>query len=183
MFMLYALAVGLVVGLIGGGRLEGVGALRIAWAPVLVAGLLAQVALFSDPVAARVGDVGPVLYIASTLVVDVAIVRNLGIPGMPVVAIGAACNLVAIVANGGYMPASPAALAALQRAEATVYSNSTVVAEPVLPWLTDVFALPGWVPGTDVFSVGDVLISVGIATVIALAMRRAARAAAGAPAH
>ena len=48
-------------------------------------------------------------------------------PGMPLVALGAACNLAAILANGGYMPASPGALAALGKAAPTIYSNSAVL--------------------------------------------------------
>ena len=56
------------------------------------------------------------------------------------------------------------------------FSNSVVMADPALRPLTDIFALPGWVPFANVFSVGDVLIGVGVATVIALGMRRATRA-------
>jgi hypothetical protein len=40
--------------------------------------------------------------------------------------------------------------------------------------LTDVFAIPAGVPLANVFSIGDVLIGVGIAVVIAAAMRREA---------
>ena len=41
-----------------------------------------------------------------------------------------------------------------------------------LQLLTDVFAVPAWVPFANVFSVGDVLIAVGIAWAIAATMRR-----------
>ena len=58
--------------------------------------------LFSPAVAARVGDLGPAIYVGSTMLVGAAILRNWRIPGMPIVAAGAACNLAAIVANGGY---------------------------------------------------------------------------------
>ena len=67
--------------------------------------------LFSDPVTARVGDLGPPLYVASTALVFVAVLRNLAIRGMPLIAAGAGANLAAIVANGGYMPASPSVAA------------------------------------------------------------------------
>ena len=97
--------------------------------------------------------------------------RNLAIPGIPIVALGAACNLAAILANGGRMPADPAALATAGL-EVTGSTNSVVVADPVLWPLTDIFAIPAWVPGANVFSIGDVLIAVGIAATIALAMRR-----------
>ena len=42
---------------------------------------------------------------------------------------------------------------------------------PALLPLTDLFALPAWLPFANVFSVGDVLIGVGVAATIALAMR------------
>ena len=65
-----------------------------------------QIVLFSGPVSERIGDAGPPIYVASTALVLVAVLGNLRIPGMALVALGAACNLAAIVANGGYMPAS-----------------------------------------------------------------------------
>jgi hypothetical protein len=172
MFILYAVVIGLAVGLLGGGKLAAIADIRFRWAPLVMIGFLGQVLLFSDAVAARVGDLGPVLYVASTLLVVVAVVRNLAIPGLPLVALGAASNLVAIVANGGFMPASPAALAALGKDVPTIYSNSAVVAQPALFPLTDVFALPMWLPFHNIFSVGDVILAVGVALVIATAMRR-----------
>ena len=90
---------------------------------------------------------------------------------MPIVAPARSSNLVAIVANGGYMPADPAALTALGAAHPTAYSNSTIVPDPVLAPLTDIFALPTWVPFSNVFSIGDVLIGVGVGIVIVTAMR------------
>ena len=60
------------------------------------------------------------------------------------------------------MPADPAALTALGAAHPTAYSNSTIVPDPVLAPLTDIFALPTWVPFSNVFSIGDVLIGVGV---------------------
>jgi len=96
------------------------------------------------------------------------------------VALGAISNLVAIVANGGYMPASAAAMAALGKSAPTVYSNSAIVPDPVLWPLTDIFALPTWLPGANVFSLGDVLIALGVIVVIVSAMRRPATVVVGA---
>ena len=177
MFILYAVVVGLAIGLAAGGRIGSIGDIRFRWAPLVLLGFGAQVLLFSDAVAERVGDLGPVLYVASTLLVVVAVVRNHVVPGMPLVALGAACNLAAIVANGGFMPASPAAMAALSKAPPTIYSNSAVVAQPALAPLTDIFALPTWLPFHNIFSLGDVILGVGVAMVIAIAMRRGARTA------
>ena len=173
MFILYALVVGLAVGILLGGRPSGLSDIRFRWSWVFLSGLLVQVILFSDAVTERIGDLGSPIYVASTGLVLVAVVGNRAIPGMLVVALGAASNLAAIVANGGYMPASISAMEALGKVAKTAYSNSVVVPEPALGPLTDIFALPRWLPWANIFSIGDVLIGVGVVLVIALAMRRA----------
>ena len=85
-------------------------------------------------------------------------VRGGGAIDLPagVEAAGAASNLLAIVANGGYMPVSPGAAAVLGAHSPSAYSNSIQLPDPVLAPLTDIFALPPWVPFANVFSVGDV---------------------------
>jgi uncharacterized protein DUF5317 len=88
------------------------------------------------------------------------------------VALGAASNLAAIVANGGYMPAGRGALEALGKTDPTIYSNSASIEHPALEPLTDIFALPAWLPSANIFSIGDVLIAMGVAVVIVAAMRR-----------
>lgn len=170
MFILYAIPVGIVAGYLLGGRLDRLAAIRFRWAPLALLGLAVQVALFSEPLAEGVSDAGPPIYVASTAIVLAAVLRNLDIPGVAIVALGASGNLLAIVANGGYMPADPAALAAIGGI-LPGYSNSSVVTEPVLAPLTDLFALPSWVPFANVFSVGDVLIGLGVVVSIAAAMR------------
>jgi len=175
MFMLYAILAGLLAGWLLGGSLQNLGALRIRWAPLAVAGLLIQVVLFFGPVADRIGDLGMPVYVASTALVLAVVLRNLRLPGLVLVAAGALSNLLAIIANGGYMPASAAALAFLEKAVNPGYSNSAVVESPALAPLTDIFALPPVVPFANVFSIGDVLISLGMAVVIASAMRGGAR--------
>jgi hypothetical protein len=170
MFILYAIPIGIVIGILAGGGLEGLAALRLRWIPLMLLGLLVQVAIFTDAVGRLVGEAGPAIYVASTAAVLVAVLRNVAIPGVAVIAAGAGCNLAAIVANGGWMPADPAALAAIGGLD-DGYTNSIVVADPALRPLTDVFALPAWLPLSNVFSVGDVLIGIGIAATVALAMR------------
>jgi hypothetical protein len=171
-FILYAVLIGLLVGFLAGGRLAGLADLHLRWSWVILGGLFVQVILFSEPVSARIGALGPPIYVASTGVVIVAILANRAIRGMLVVAAGAACNLAAIVANGGYMPAGAEAAAALGgRPDSATYSNSIYIPDPALAPLTDIFALPEWVPFANVFSIGDVVIGIGIAIVIVSAMR------------
>lgn len=173
MFILYALPVGLLAGLLLGGRLAGLAALQLRWAPLALAGLLVQVVLFLGPVAERVGGLGALMYVASSALVLVVVIRNAALPGLPLVVLGALSNLLAIVANGGHMPASAEALGSLGRTVGEGYSNSAVLADPALWPLTDIFALPAWLPWANVFSVGDVAIGAGIAWAVVAAMRGA----------
>ena len=177
MFILYGLLAGFAAGLVLGGRPGALGDVKIHWVPVVLAGMLVQLVLFTSPVSDRVGDLGPVLYVGSTALVFAAVVRNYSLAGLPLVIVGAASNLTAIVTNGGYMPASPGAIASIGHASTTTYSNSAVIAHPVLEPLTDIFALPAWIPMTNVFSIGDVFISAGVGVVVALVMLKSRRTA------
>jgi hypothetical protein len=171
-FIVYAIPVGLLVGLALGGRVERLAGLRFRWAPLAFAGLAVQVGLFSDAVGAAVGSAGPAIYIASSVAVLAAVVRNLRLPGLALVALGALSNLAAILANGGFMPASPGALVLAGLDPASGYSNSVVLAAPAVAALTDVYALPSAIPLANVFSLGDVAIGLGIVIAIAAAMGR-----------
>jgi uncharacterized protein DUF5317 len=174
-FILYAVPLGMVLGFLVGGRLDRLGTLRFRWAWLAVAGLAAQVLLFSPLVSDVVDErVGAVIYVVSTAAVLVAVVRNIRIPGMFLIALGALANVIAVTANGGVMPTTAAALATAGLEPIDRFSNSAVVADPALAPLTDVFALPSWVPLANVFSIGDALIGVGIALVIVFGMRTGA---------
>ena len=171
MFMLWAIPIGIVLGLAARGHLDGLAALRLRWAWLAVAGLLIQGVLFSETGDELAGAYGPPIYVASTLAVFVAVARNLRITGMPVVAIGSLSNLVAISANGGFMPADPAALHAAGLDGPGLHTNSIVIENPAFEPLTDIFAIPASLPLANVFSIGDVLLGIGIVVVIVAAMR------------
>ncbi len=173
MFLFYALPIGLLLGLALGGRLSGLGNIKFRWGMLAVAGFAVQVILFSGPVSERIGDAGPVVYIASTAMVLVAVLANLRLRGMALVALGAASNLAAILANGGYMPAGHPATVGPDGI--VVYSNTRAIASPALELLTDIIVLPDWLPFTNIASIGDLLIGAGIAIVIASSMRAARR--------
>ena len=174
MFVLYAVVIGIGVGYALGGRLERLESVSVRWPWLAFAALAVQVLLFLPRVGDALGPAAPVAYVGSSVAVLVVILTNLRIPGVALIAAGAACNLAAILANGGSMPASPAALASLGWGDGAGYSNSVVRPDVALAPLTDVFALPVWLPLANVFSVGDVLIAVGLAVAIAWAMRRPA---------
>jgi hypothetical protein len=103
------------------------------------------------------------LLVAAYPVGAVFLAANWHLPGMPLVTLGAALNLLAISVNGGVMPASPSALAgAGLGVQEPGFQNSTALAEPRLAFLGDVFYLPASWPLSNVFSVGDILIALGV---------------------
>src|SRR5260221_2134443 len=124
MFILYAIVAGLFGGILLRGRLQGLAAIRFHWAALAFAGFGLQIALLSAPVSAVIGDLGAAVYVASSAVVLAVVLRNVAIPGLAIVAIGAASNLASIVANGGWIPASASALAAVGDSIGQGYSNS-----------------------------------------------------------
>ena len=174
MFILYGVLAGLVLGLLTGGSLGRLGHLRFAWAPLIVLGMIVQVLLFSTPVGDALGPAAPFVYVASDVAVLVAVWRNLAIPGLRILLLGGASNLVAICANGGYMPVSADALRALGRLPRDGYVNARPVdgaGQPVVfAPLTDLFPMPAWLPLANIFSIGDVLIGVGAAIAIVSVM-------------
>jgi Family of unknown function (DUF5317) len=170
-FILYGVVAGVVVGLLLRGRLEHLASIRFRLWWLAVVALAIQVALFSPLADGLPEGVPRIVYVASTIVVAVVVLANLGVPCVPLIALGAALNLAAIVANGGAMPASETALTTAGISVGD-HTNSVVTTTPALQPLTDVFALPAWVPLANVFSVGDVLIGVGLAFAIAFGMRR-----------
>lgn len=92
---------------------------------------------------------------------------NRDVPGMWIVGLGAVCNLVAILANGGVMPASARALEiAGLSTDPDLFTNSAVLTDPRLLFLGDVIPTPSWLPFANVVSVGDVLIALGLAYAI-----------------
>ena len=89
---------------------------------------------------------------------------NRRIPGLWIVALGAASNGIAIAVNGGTLPASRTALeTAGIHLEPGEFLNSGVLEHPHLGFLGDVFAIPAGFPLANVFWVGDVLIVLGVA--------------------
>ena len=169
-FVLYAIVAGLLAGFLLGGRLEAIAETRFRWGWLAVAALVIQIVLFS-PLGSGLGDASPWIYVGSTALVAGIMLANVRITGLPIILLGALSNLAAIVSNGGAMPASPAALAAVGGSIHSGPTNSVVVAHPALEPLTDIFALPAWLPLANVFSIGDVLIGVGVAIALAAAMR------------
>lgn len=102
-------------------------------------------------------------HIASYLAAGACLLANRHLPGSWLLGTGGALNGLVIAANGGTLPASDTALrAAGQDPRLDQFNNSAVLADPHLPLLGDIFATPPWLPGHNVFSVGDIAIWLGL---------------------
>jgi len=113
--------------------------------------------------------VAPYLYPSAYFILLFCFALNWRAPGVWALAAGALANLAAIVANGGKMPIDGEALAALgfasvRDAFAAGHSltNTVVTAETKLRWLTDIFVGSPPFPKPTLFSLGDVLLAVGV---------------------
>ena len=152
---------------LAGGRLSALAAVRFRQMWLLVAALALQVLIISViPTAPAV--ILAALHIGTYLLAACFLMANRSIPGLLIVGVGAAMNLLAIAANRGVMPASRAALerAAMLEEMPRTFTNSAAVSRPELGFLGDIFAVPDALPFANVFSVGDVFIVLGVALML-----------------
>ena len=151
--------------------------IHFAWWQLALGGLMVQLVLFADPVQERIGAAGPFIYVASTLVVLVALLRNLRLPGLTVIAAGAALNLIPILTNGGYMPSSPEVwreLTGVAAVPVAHYSNVALIGPDTwFGFLGDIFVFPRPLPMATAFSLGDAVIALGAVIFLVSAMRSA----------
>src|SRR4051795_3708687 len=103
------------------------------------------------------------LHIASYFLLGAFAFSNRHIAGVPIIALGGLLNFIAITANGGVMPADPDAIASLPRSAKGHFANSQILAHPKLQFLGDVFGTPPSWPLHNVFSIGDIVLLLGIA--------------------
>jgi len=173
------------IGLLRGGRLHNLTYLSIRWSglPLLALGL--QLFVIYGPARddARPFGLPALLIVGSYALLMVAVLANWRMPGMILLGMGAAVNLLVILLNGGWMPvtaehlvtsgllSSPAALAPGQRVP---YSKDVIVTshEGYLRWLSDVFMISKAGPFSAVFSLGDGLMMLGLFRVIQCGMMR-----------
>ncbi len=170
-----ALAAGLAVGWVRGGRLERLALVRVraVGLPVLAAGLHLFLRLWRGPAP------GPGLDAAASVAVYAAmagfLALNRRLPGALPFLGGLSGNLVATLAAGGRMPVWSAALGRVpSRVRALLLSGGlashVAMAHPAgLTWLGDVLAVPAPLPA-DVVSAGDLAIAAGLMLFLAGAM-------------
>lgn len=162
MSLVWPLLAGLALAVALGGRLQKIAELRLRGLWLFYVALALQFAAYPlrwMPWRTPDGLAKP-LWLASYGVIALAILVNLRAPGVPVIFAGMVSNILAIVTNGGHMPALPSALRGAGL-HFSVSNNSARMLHPHLAWLVDRWAAPAWVPWGNVFSAGDVVIGIG----------------------
>jgi hypothetical protein len=193
------------VALLRGGALINLVELRLRRVPLVLAALAVQLLIFT-PFRAEplISAWTTQLYMLSMGLLTIWVALNWRIPGMALMALGLLSNFTAIVVNGGYMPVSPESARYAGRlgyyaAEGLPVSNNSIaVGDQARLWLlTDILPIPAGLPFANVYSIGDVLLTIGgalfcyrticrspaDAPVIASAVRADAEALLGTPAE
>ncbi len=149
---------------LAGGRLGALAEIRprAVWAVLLAAAI--QVAI--TQMAGGSHELHVVLHVLSYVLDGYFLFANRRLTGVPLVAVGAALNVLAIVTNGGVMPANATALRISGIASRPGFDNSAVLAHPHLAFLGDVIPVPGPWPIGNVLSVGDLIIFLGALIVL-----------------
>ena len=171
MVLLWALLLGLLIGLIRHRSLAHLARLnlRAGWL-VLCAMLLQMLILPLGQGAKPLVTWGmEYLHIGSYLLLLLFVGINYRERALWVMALGMLSNFLVITVNGGHMPASLDALRAAGRAATVealladgVSGNVMLMGEATkLNFLGDIFWLPSWVPWANAFSIGDLLLGVG----------------------
>jgi hypothetical protein len=177
--LLTALIAGVAAGYLAGGRLRNLEHLTLRRPWLVLAALALQVAAFSPVGAVLPQPTTVVLHLVSYGLLAWFVLLNRRRLGVAIAGLGLVLNLVVIIANGGFMPASRAALELAGASYGGETSNNSAVigAGTRLEFLGDVFAVPSWVPAANVFSIGDLLIVAGVSVLLAASMRGATVAA------
>jgi hypothetical protein len=172
MILLLALAVALFVAFLRGGSLRNLADFHLEW------GWLAGLALAIQIVAVYwiKGDgylylQGGALVVSSLLLLPV-LWRNRRSPGLALIGLGLALNLVVMVANGGFMPITPEAVACIEHGHLIVHLDGVermsgskgivLPREETALWaFSDILIIPPPFPVASAFSLGDTLVAGG----------------------
>ena len=172
---------GLLLGLIAGGKLDNLTYVRLRWLPVLLVAVAVRFGLDAALSAGAVPEgLRLWLVLAAYLLLTAMLVVNRSLPGIAAAAFGTAANGIAIVANGGWMPVWQPSLAAAGLDPNTIHSSfHRMLVGPVDASffahggpLVDVIPIP--IPLIQsVASIGDVMLGVGLAFFVFAAVVRA----------
>jgi uncharacterized protein DUF5317 len=168
--------IGVAVGVATGGKLGNLSSLRFRWPYFVLGVLLVKEVVLLTPLS-RIDGVQLVYAASLAALVGWTIWHINLLPGVWLVSVGTALNLLVVLANGGRMPVSPELAA--RGSHALVdrgFIGQYVLMGPHtnLSWLADWLALPGPIGAVlpEAYSPGDFVAALGIAVVSFLATKR-----------
>jgi hypothetical protein len=164
--VLVPLVLALVIGVASGGSLGNLANLRFRWPWFVVAVLVIREAVLFRPLN-RIDGVQYLYAAALAGLVAWTAWHVRRIPGVWVVTVGAAANLVVVLANGARMPVAPSLAGSLAN-RGHVAQYTLMGPDTTLDWLGDWIGFPWPVPGA--YSPGDLVIALGIGIVVILAI-------------
>ena len=167
MTIFWGLAFAAILVAVLGGDFRKLGSVELRGKPAILGALALQVLVVTIAPTAFSESVAKGIHLASYALAIVFLYANRHLPNLWIAALGGACNFAAIAANGGTMPASRTALAAAGIHEHGGFDNSATVAHARLAFLGDIFSMPRWFPLSNVFSIGDLLLLLGAAAMLA----------------
>ena len=172
MVLALAVLVGLGLGRLLGGRVSALAAIPIRAPWLFYAAIGLQIVGYPSGILPwSIGNsLATGLWLVSYAVLIAAVAVNVRLPGAGIVGLGMLSNLAAVVTNGGHMPARASALRTAGVLYRGVHNNSAVASHPNLPWLIDRWPVPAFIPMGNVYSVGDVLIAVGVVVLVCAGM-------------
>lgn len=177
MILMLVPLIALLLGAICGGRPEALLRVPFRWIGLVPVAFGIQWVLVRIPTLEPHPALGAAL-VASYGALLAFMALNHRLPGLRLAALGAGLNLLAIGANGGFMPTTQATLAAagIERANMAlgyrVLGSKDILLPPdgaVLGWLGDTMTIVWPIP--QVFSIGDILVAVGIGTLVFVSMQ------------
>jgi hypothetical protein len=168
--ILIALAILCVISVpLTGGSIALLAQLRLRWVWAAPFALAAQVVIVTIAPSGN-ATLHEAIHVATYALVLSFLWANRHIAGMRIIGAGSLSNSVAIIANGGVMPASRTAQRIAGLKEGGGFHNSAALLHPHLLWLGDIIPAPGPLP--NVLSIGDCTIFTGMLILLHIACRR-----------
>lgn len=166
MLYLFCIFAGAAFGLAGGGSLGNLAQLKFRWPWLILAAVVIRIAVLAPPL--NHIEAGRYVYVAALVAIVAWTLWHVNrLPGIWLVSAGAALNLIVIAANGFRMPVAPEFAGALVR-------QGNIGQYTLMGSTTNLNAIADWIklyPSSEVYSPGDVLVSLGLAIVVFLSVR------------
>lgn len=163
MIIVFATLTAMALATFSGGRFRRFASLELRSIRVIWAVIVIQTFIFELPSTLVSDTVLEVVHLITYVMSFTFLWLNRHIPGALIIGLGAGANAAAITANGGVMPASPAAwrTSGMEAAAEGEFANSDLTPDANLAFLGDIFAIPASWPLSNVFSIGDIVIVLG----------------------